>query len=68
MESPGSLTFVKYDGGSIARETFDAVQMIKHVENLNERIAELQRLLDVTDADAQLIVDATLKMAEDKAD
>jgi hypothetical protein len=59
---PDVLTFVKYDGGASTRQSFSADNMLKHVSALNNRIVTLQQLLKITDADMQLIVDATLAM------
>jgi len=60
---PGQLTFVKYDGGNSAKRSFTFDDMHKHVTALTDRTNKLQSLLDVSDADMQKIVDATLAMA-----
>jgi hypothetical protein len=60
---PGQLTFVNYGKGGLEKRTFTAVDLKKHVEELNARTIELQLLLHVTDADMQQIVDATLGLA-----
>ncbi|MDF3175060.1 hypothetical protein P3C22_24065 [Pseudomonas sp. ER28] len=54
------LTFVKYDGGASMSRSFTPSDMEKHLEALSDRVERLQALLSVTDADIQLIGDATM--------
>lgn len=54
------LTFVKYDGGASTKRSFTPSDMKKHIQALSDRVERLQALLNVSDADAQLIGDATL--------
>jgi hypothetical protein len=59
---PGVLTFIKYDGGASTKQSFSAEGMTKHILALNTRIETLQGLLNITNADMQLIGDATLAL------
>jgi hypothetical protein len=61
---PDQLTFVKYDGGASVKQTFTSEDMKKHVEALNDWVVNLKNLLQITDADCQLICDATLGMVK----
>jgi hypothetical protein len=57
---PDQLTFVKYDGGASASRSFTSAELTKHVVGLNDRVETLQKLLDISNADMQQIIDATL--------
>ncbi|MDN7858334.1 hypothetical protein QZM81_21280 [Burkholderia cepacia] len=60
---PGQFTFINYGKSGLEKQTFTTEDFKKHVNDLNNRTAELQRLLQVTDADLQQICDATLGLA-----
>lgn len=60
---PGQLTFINYGKGGLEKQTFTAADLKKHIGELNDRTIELQSLLQVTDADMQLVGDATLGLA-----
>ncbi|TBU79352.1 hypothetical protein DNK06_13155 [Pseudomonas daroniae] len=64
---PQKITFLKCDGAVSISQNFTAENMTKHVLGLNERIEKLKNLLDVSDADTQLIADAALSLAKNSS-
>jgi hypothetical protein len=66
---PYQLTFVKSsvseDGGLLTKKVkFTAPDLQRHVLELNAEILNLQKLLEVSDAEVQQLVDASLKEAK----
>jgi hypothetical protein len=64
---PNKLSFLKYDGGATVKQSFTSETMDKHITGLSERTKKLQDLLYVTDADIQLIGDATQRFIKSSA-
>lgn len=62
--TPHQLTFVKYDGGKSVKKTFTVVELGTHLIELSSRVESLQKLLGVSNEDAQAISDATLALAQ----
>jgi hypothetical protein len=57
---PGELTFVKHDGNTSSRETFNSSDFLVHITGLTNRINRVQELLGISDQDIQRIVDAAM--------